>query len=227
MIDLNKNIQEAKKLAALVPRTKRGRLPKENPLPVLRKSNYVLLTACWEAYIEDLANEAMKFLLENSSTPQQLPKATRSRLARKLVTEAGKGEKFKSSPIWRLAALGWASEVKRFAQEEAKRLNTPDAKHIDELFDELFGIGKSVSAFWGWSGTTVEATRKRLGEALKTRNEIAHRVASSKSITETTIKEYENFIWRLAVKSSNKLRIYLHEQTGKFPWVRYYWKGTR
>lgn len=42
-------------------------------LEVLNKSAIVLLTACWEAYCEDVSAEALEHIVTHSPSPDKLP----------------------------------------------------------------------------------------------------------------------------------------------------------
>jgi hypothetical protein len=67
----------------------------------LNKSAIVLLTACWEAFIEDAASAAFEFLLNESSDATKLPKEILKRVA-KFVKEDKNELK-----VWDLAQSGW------------------------------------------------------------------------------------------------------------------------
>ena len=57
-------------------------------LEVLTKSSLVLLTAIWEAYCEDVAAEALEHLIENSGSPDTLPKEIKQLVAKELKAES-------------------------------------------------------------------------------------------------------------------------------------------
>ena len=48
---------------------------------ILNKSAIVLMTACWEAYIEDVATQSFLFLINKVTTPEQLPAGIRKGVA--------------------------------------------------------------------------------------------------------------------------------------------------
>jgi hypothetical protein len=59
-------------------------------LQVLNKSGIVLICAIWEAYCEDLAAEALDFLVQHVSGPDKLPKSLRKRVAKELESDVNK-----------------------------------------------------------------------------------------------------------------------------------------
>ncbi len=61
---------------------------RRHQLEVLTKSSLVLLTAIWEAYFEDVAAEALEQLIENSGSPDTLPKEIKQLVAKELKAES-------------------------------------------------------------------------------------------------------------------------------------------
>src|ERR1700687_2367308 len=68
---------------------------------VLNKSGIVLLVACWEAFVEDLATAAFDFLLAKAPGPRVFPS--------RVLVSAGKSlrESSDDRAIWALAESGW------------------------------------------------------------------------------------------------------------------------
>src|SRR5687768_3328025 len=72
-------------------------------LQVLNKSAVVLLTACWEAYIEDLAATSFDWLLAQCPQADAFPNRVRARAALALRDDKN------AMAIWALAGDGWRS----------------------------------------------------------------------------------------------------------------------
>ncbi|WP_407306138.1 HEPN domain-containing protein [Desulfosporosinus sp. SB140] len=70
-------------------------------LEVLNKSAVVLITACWEAFVEDLAIEAFDHMLGHCQQYSQFPDGVR-RIAGKTLRSSLDERK-----IWELAGDGW------------------------------------------------------------------------------------------------------------------------
>jgi hypothetical protein len=80
----------------------RGR---KHGVQVLNKSAIVLILAFWEAFIEDLAGEAVALLVLNVEGPVNLPTRLKAYIGTKVVQD--------KSPLrcWSLASQGWKKEV--------------------------------------------------------------------------------------------------------------------
>lgn len=189
---------------------------KKHNLEVLHKSAIVLLVACWEAYVEDLADLSFDFLMKNAKSPNDFPK--------KVLSIAGSSLKAdkNDSKIWDLAGEGWRKTLFKH-QEKVKnryigKLNTPRPKQIDEMFENLIGI-KNISKQLKWQGAPNKNVIERLDKLITLRGEIAHRVATSKPVRKSEVVQNLNFIGYLSVKLSNIVSEYLWAQTQKDPWT--------
>ena len=89
---------------------------------VLNKSAIVLICAFWEAYIEDLADEALDAMVNGVADFNKLPLDLRKRLAKAVKTNPND-----LSP-WDLAGNGW---------QTALRNNLAALKHEEELGIQL------------------------------------------------------------------------------------------
>lgn len=189
---------------------------KKHNVEVLNKSAIVLLVACWEAYVEDLAEIAFEFLLTNLNEPTNFPAKVLSLASKELVKDEDK------TKIWQLAGDGWMKVLEAHKDKVKERyigkLNTPRPKQIDELFECLIGV-RGLSAKWYWQGASNEKVLQRLDKLITTRGEIAHRVATSKSVRKVEVEKNVNFLGNLSVKLSNQVGQYLTDATGKEPWI--------
>ncbi|OZC42701.1 hypothetical protein CH289_27315 [Rhodococcus sp. RS1C4] len=116
---------------------------------VLSKSAIVLITALWEAYCEDIAEEGLKHLVEHVTNPSELPKKIRKDLATDL--KDSKNE----LAIWDLAGNGWKQalydRLNKYTSDRNRHLNTPKPGQVDELFLKALGIGR-MSDNWKLAG---------------------------------------------------------------------------
>jgi hypothetical protein len=193
-------------------------------LEVLNKSAVVLLVACWERYVEDLAQIAFDYMLERSDEPTMFPAAVLTRASASL-RDAQDGRR-----IWALAGAGWRQVLKDHRDDICKRhigkLNTPRPKQVDALFAALVGV-PSLSAAWSWPGMSREGAVKKLDNLVTLRGEIAHRVETTKVVKRAGVEAHRDFLYRLAVKSSNSVRSHLKTRTGKVPWTSVRYGKTR
>ena len=182
---------------------------------VLNKSGVVLLVACWEAFIEDLASSSFDFLLSNAKDHTAFPDKVLT-LSSKVFWDS-KDER----GVWLLADSGWKSILQshksKVIEHHIGNFNTPRAAQIDTLFESLVGL-KSLSSKWYWQKMSSEQAKKKLGDLITLRGSIAHRVETSRAVKKDAVSKNGDFINRLAFISSNTLREYLHSRVGKYPW---------
>ena len=192
---------------------KRGRPP---DIQVLSKGALVLLVACWEAYIEDLAEISFDFLLANADEPTIFPT--------KVLTSASRHLRESSDErmVWDLAGEGWKKILLKHKQylfdRYINRLNTPRPSNVDPLFENLIGISR-LSKLWKWRGVTNKSALDKLDRLITIRGEIAHRVRTSRTVQRRYVERANSFVNRLAAISSNTLREFLILRTSKEPWI--------
>jgi hypothetical protein len=218
------NILEVKRLRE-IHKSLTGNLPgRKHNVEVLNKSAVVLLVACWEAFVEDLATAAFNFVLANAADHTSFPNDVLALSSRRLKAAADNRE------VWRLAGTGWRDVLVAHKDELFKdhigKLNTPKPKQIDSLFASLLGI-PSLSVRWRWHNVPAAKNITRLNELIELRGAIAHRVAASKAVHRKTIQEYLWFIYRLATISSNRTRAFVFTRTKIYPWPSYKFRNTR
>lgn len=186
---------------------------------VLHKSAVVLTTASWEAFVEDLATEGFDFLLAEANTHDAIPAKIRALAAKDLLREQNKND----LKLWDLADMGWRLILRDYKQSIIERyagnLNTPSSDNVDNLFESLVGIRK-ISSFWYWPGQSVENSRQRLLDYITVRGQIAHRVAANENVNKAYVRGYANFVYRLAVKTANRVRNYVNDQVSAYPGPR-------
>ncbi|MBI2440940.1 MAG: hypothetical protein HYV35_06160 [Lentisphaerae bacterium] len=182
---------------------------------VLNKSAIVLLVACWEAFVEDLAEDAFTILLRRVKN--------HGVFSNKVLTEAGKSLKDSNNPcdIWKLAGDGWRSVLKdhktALFERYIGKLNTPRPSQVDALYESLLGI-KQLSDSWHWKKMTPDTARTRLDKLIELRGSIAHRVKSSSKVLKKNVKDHIDFVNRVAVQTSNAVHETILKATGKEPW---------
>lgn len=182
---------------------------------VLNKSAIVLLVACWEAFIEYVAESAFKILLRRART--------HITFSRQVLSLAGKSLKESNNPLdlWKLAGAGWRDVLrmhkKALFNQYIGKLNTPRPAQVDGLYKCLLGIN-SISSQWHWHGMTFQKAKKKLDRLVTLRGSIAHRVTASQRIHKDHVREQIEFVNRIAVETSNAVREFVLQSTGKEPW---------
>ena len=189
----------------------RGRRKPE--LEVLNKSAVVLITACWEAYVEDVAREAFGFMLKNAPRPAAFTSIVRE-LAAKPLLRKGRTE----SRIWKLAGEGWRVVLRLHCDRVLKQLHSPKSNNVDEVFFHLLGLRK-VSNSWNWPRMSAEAARLKLDKYVDIRLKIAHRASYPDPVQKWWAKDYQNHVTRLAGKTDRVLSLRIRQRIGTPPWV--------
>lgn len=185
---------------------------------VLYKSSIVLLVACWESFVEDLVSHSLEYMVEECVSPNKFPPSVLDR-----VSSSYSGQK-----MWGLAGDGWRQalrdHLKTVLGKTSGIFNTPRADQVDELFKKVIGL-ENISHSWHWDAIDFNIAVNNLNELVTLRGAIAHRVKADKTVTLETVKEAEELIYSLAVKSHNKTLAYLKHVVGKSPWDRIQYKG--
>jgi hypothetical protein len=183
---------------------------------VLNRSAIVLLVACWESFVEDLAEEAFDFMLQNATDPTVFPA--------RVLSIAGKGLKDAEDAreIWNLAGVGWRTVLTAHRQtilnEFTGTFNTPRPSKIDPLFEKLIGLN-NFSRTWRWRGMPNNRAVNNLEALVTRRGEIAHQVTAGAAVRRNYVESSLELIYQLGAVASNVVRNFLIERTGNDPWV--------
>ena len=221
--NLNQNVAEVRRLLKIHEQIGGATPGRKHNLEVLNKSGVVLLVACWEAFIEDLAFAAFDAMLAHATDHMIFPAEVLTRASSDLKNSLDGRE------VWKLAGAGWKSVLQAHREHVLKeyvgKLNTPKPKQVDALFSALIGMS-SVSHGWSWhkmsSGTAVD----KLNRLVELRGSIAHRVAAAESVHKATVEDHVRFIYRISVQTSNRTRAFVYARTKQRPWPKYSFGGV-
>jgi hypothetical protein len=216
--NLETNIRAVKRLLEIHTGLAGDTPGRKHNVEVLHKSAIVLLVACWEAFIEDLASAAFEAMLKHAPDHTTFTDDVLTHASRKLKAAQDNRD------VWRLAGGGWKNVLTEHKvdlfKEYIGKLNTPKPKQIDGLFAALIGV-VSVSASWQWHKTTADKAIQKLTALVELRGSIAHRVATSKAVHKKAVSDYVDFIYRLAVISSNRVTAFVFTRTKQRQWPHY------
>jgi len=210
--NLNRNINDVRLLLGMYSgqrTTKTGRPPKK--LNVLSRSALVLAVSSWESFIEDLARNGFNFLLSQSAEPNQFPSGVKV-----LASEPLKKAEDRRT-VWELAGSGWKLVLEKFRDECLLNFDNPNSEKIDSLFNNLLGLPK-LSKDWKWPGSSYETSVRHLNEIIRIRGDIAHRVKTTTHLSDKKVLRNIVFLYKLATRSSNLVKVYLKNVTGVDPW---------
>jgi hypothetical protein len=215
LANLQKNLEDISKLLevhALVSSTVSGRA---NSLQVLNRSAIVLMTSCWEAFIEDLATSSFDWLLAQCQEPKLFPAKVRARASTSLRVDKNE------LAVWELAGDGWRRILLQHRDESilavVGSLNTPRFRQIDDLYESLIAL-KGISRSWRWPSMTADKSRAKLEKLITIRGNIAHRARHDTLLRRPELDGYLSFIFHLAVQSHNAVVNHLTSHVGTSPW---------
>jgi len=217
-LNLWKNLEEVQRLLDIHTKVAGKKPGRKHNVEVLNKSAIVLLVACWEAFVEDLAEDAFSILLRRAKTHSTFPAKVLSEAARPLHDSKNPCD------IWRVAGAGWKTVLKEHKavlfERYTGKLNTPRPTQVDAIYEALLGM-KAISDNWHWGSTTADRARAKLDGIVGLRGSIAHRVAAARSVQKKDVRQTIDFINRIAVCTSNAAQQFLLATTGKEPWPNF------
>jgi hypothetical protein len=191
---------------------------------VINKSGVVLLVASWEAFIEDLALTAFEAMLSKAKKVATFPNKVLTLASRDLK------QSHDETQVWKLADSGWKTILRQHKDKIIEKhigdFNTPRARQIDSLFQCLLGLN-NLSSQWHWNRMSAVSAVKKLDSLVTLRGDIAHRVAASEKVYKGDVYGFIDFVHRLAVISSNRVRSFVYTRTKYEAWDPYYFGRTR
>lgn len=215
IVDLVGNLKEVKTLLDIHLKLTGNKRGNRSSVNVLNKSGIVLVVACWEAFVEDVARAAFEHMIDNANTPDVFTRKVQVLASEGLYSAEDK------SKIWSLAGDGWKQVLKNHRDEILADylgdFNTAKAKPINGLFKNLIGV-KSLTKDWHWQGTSETSACARLDALVALRGDIAHRVKSDKTVLKSDVEDAIDFVQNLAVITSNRVAIYVRLKTKSLPW---------
>ena len=175
--------------------TKRGR---RYGVEVINDASVVFVVACWEAFVEDSARQAIQHYVSLAREPKDLPKVVLRSVAANLREDKNEIR------IWDLAADGWETVVKDYEDEIIARhlgpFNTPKANNVKDLYRKLIGLD-DVTDKWRWPRMSSTNAKMRLNKLVATRGAIAHRGDPVEKVTKDYVLKRVDFIIRLSGKN--------------------------
>ncbi len=192
----------------------KGRKAALKHLANVGRGTFVLISALWEAYCEELALEAAQLLVSKAQSWEDLPLALTRRIANDL-----RSEKHELSP-WKLAGDGWKTltteRVAVLARETV--FNTPKPSHVDALFLKSIGLS-NVSQQWvtplsGSGETSVEP----LNRFVTIRGAIAHGATPRVVVSKRMISDFYQTVAHIVEQTDAAVGIYLEDNGVDKPW---------
>jgi hypothetical protein len=212
MVNFHENIGDVVRLLDIHRQVAGSAQGRRVGMECLNKSAIVLILASWEAFIEDLAENAFKCMLENADSHTVFSKQVLD-----LSWSSFKSEK--TQDAMQQLETGWKTILVKHQRKtiakfiERGNFNTPSGPNIDTLFAELVGLN-AMTKNWSWKKQTHAKSVNKLSLLIDLRGAIAHRAAAEDSVKKTHVLEYAQLVVRLAAKSHNAVAKHLAESLG-------------
>jgi hypothetical protein len=188
---------------------------RKHDVEVLNRAAVVMITACWESYVEDVALEAFDHLLANAATASQIPAKVRVLASAELVKDPN------PTKVWDLADAGWRAVLQghrdAIKARWLKDFNTPKTEPVDSLFEDLVGI-RSLHSSWHWRGMGADEAKKKLDKYITLRGQIAHRLKHDSTVYKNWSKDYLKHVEHLVKTTDGAVAKHLQKQLGSAPW---------
>lgn len=184
-------------------------------LECLNKSSIVLILATWEAFIEDLAQNAFECMLANANDHNLFPRQVQDLVWKELKSS-------QTTDAMRMIGSGWQAAFINHRQKVLDKhivrssFNTPSGEKIDILLAELIGLN-SMTSHWKWRGMRSTTAVNKVIALIDLRGAIAHRAAADDAVVKQRVLEYSKLIVRLAWRTHNAVRSYLAEKLNFAP----------
>jgi hypothetical protein len=188
---------------------------RKHQLEVLNKSAIVLITAIWEAYCEDIAAEALEFIVEQSKDENGLPKEIKQIIPKDLKKDAHE------LAVWKLAGDGWRVVASKRLDDLRKRRNwdfsSPKTENINKLFKEALGQS-NISEAWHWKHMSAKDAGTKLDRFVELRGAIAHRGKGLKPCKKSDVTDYFEHVKVLVGKTGGVVNKFAQNATGSKLW---------
>lgn len=195
----------------------------KHDVEVLNKSAIVLLVACWESFVEELATSGFDHLLATVKSPASVPSKVRALACKPLRESQNEGD------VWKLAGDGWRTVLQDHRSATLAKyigsFNTPHSDNVEELLESVVGLRAAFSQI-SWRGMPRGRPAKSLNALVKLRGDIAHKVKASRPVRKAAVQRHYQFVMRLAGNLSNRVGTHLETASGVEPWPLVEWDGT-
>jgi len=170
-----------------------------------------LTCSIWEAFIEDLINEAIDHIANHLTTPDKLPKHLKQQIARKIKEDLNE-----LSP-WELAGTGWQKVLRSNAialvAATTGRLNTPKSPQLKDLFSRTLGIS-DITLYWKRRRLSPVLAATKLDAFIALRGAIAHRGQAANTVTKVHADDFISLVTELVRFTDDAVRTHVLSITG-------------
>ena len=202
---LNQGLVDVDRILDAAPRTTADSFSPRRTAEALYRGGIILACSAWEAYLEDLALEAllrtMRAYAAGSAAGSRAQKIG-ARTTRLLETHD-------------IDHSNWVDVVRR-RDVLLGRFDTPKIANTNALFLRTLDIPNFAST-WSWRRSTSKTVARQIDAFVALRGDIAHRKKGLCPLRKGIVSKYVALIEQVAVLSANRVRAWLVEGTGAQP----------
>jgi len=188
---------------------------RQRRVDVLNRAAFVLIAACWESYIEDVAIEAFDHMLAVVQTPATIPARIKVIASRQLREDKDERK------VWELAGDGWRTVLREHRDVVVSRwlkdFNTPKADQVCALMSGLLGL-PAVSSHWHWDGMAAQSASTALDDYMTIRGNIAHRIRHVDTVHKSWAKRFLSHVRRLVETTDEAVHEHMSKLSRVAPW---------
>jgi hypothetical protein len=182
---------------------------------IYTRSGLALLCASWEAFVEEVTEEALRFLIANVSHPDQLPLELRKKVAKELKEDRHE------LAVWKLAEDSWREVLQsRFQSILNSRLglmNSPKSEKVRLLIEDVVGL-HDVTAGWSWDGFSRETVVGWVDKFVTARGAVAHGKTPDIEIGCFSLVFFTELVIECSYRTCNCIREFLIERLNREIW---------
>lgn len=186
-----------------------------NRANVLFRSATVLLVSHWEAYIEDICEEALALIVKKASGAKALSDDIKRHIARELKESRNELE------IWKVADGGWrpllTTRLEQMRDARNRAFNSPKTANVSDFIEKTLGL-KGIQSHWKSEDYTSSESAEKLDALIEVRGGIAHRGKSGTVIDKIWIEDHLQFIETIASKTGGGINRHVRKITGTSLW---------
>ena len=216
--NLRNNLLEVEKLINIHTEISGNTRGRKKDVEILNKSAIVMITACWENYVEDLVKEAFNYLLTKAPTHTVFPYSVLAKASKELKNDKD------DRRVWELAGNGWQNILKNYQTstliKEIDHFHVPRPENIDSLFEKLLGI-QNITLNWKWQKMSNINAIQILNSFIDLRGEIAHTVRTNTPVLKKDVRFYSDFIKKTSMILHNRTNDHIDNILGSKAWKGY------
>ena len=177
---------------------------------VFLKSIIVLLISYWEAYLEDIAGEALKHIIQNVKDSNELPKELKKAITKELEKEPDE------LAVWKLCGDNWRNlcldRFQTLTEQRNRNFNSPKSYLTNEFIQKSIGL-ENITKKWKTDMLDSEQCNKKLDDLIELRGAIAHRGKVTRTLTMKSVTEDVEFIKKLVASTGGAINSFVKKIT--------------